>query len=101
MNDGATVVMGNFADEDDRTRVALVDCKTPYKRGTGYMAQCAERDANARLIAAAPEMLEALKLAREYVVRVHGTIASAQGHENTIVKPDIDKIDAVLAKVGG
>jgi len=58
-------------------------------------------EANARLIAAAPELLEALKKAREYVAKVNGSIAGAIGHENTIVKPDLDLIDATISKAEG
>jgi hypothetical protein len=54
-NDGCVPVMS--ADY----RVALVDCQADYKRGQGYRAECAERDANAVLIAAAPELLAALQ----------------------------------------
>lgn len=45
----------------DDKRVALVDCQTEFKRGKGYQTDCAERDANARLIAASPTMLDALE----------------------------------------
>jgi len=34
---------------------------TRFKRGQGYKTECAERDANASLIAAAPDLLAALK----------------------------------------
>ena len=55
LNDGSAPVMA------DGARVALIDCQTPYKRGKGHETECAERDANARLIAAAPDLLDALR----------------------------------------
>ena len=58
-NDGQRFVMAGVG--DDTNRVALVDCQTPFKRGKGHQTDCAERDANARLIAAAPELLAALE----------------------------------------
>ena len=61
MNDGGAIVMGPDA------RVAVVDCQTSYKRGQGHATECEERDANARLIASAPDLLEALKaVLKEY-----------------------------------
>lgn len=57
MNSGERIVMAESG------RVALVDCQTPFKRGQGSTTECAVRDANARLIAAAPDLLAALKLA--------------------------------------
>jgi hypothetical protein len=54
-------------------------------------------EANARLIAAAPELYEALKLAREYVVRIDGTMAFT-APENRPTAKDIAIIDAALAK---
>lgn len=54
-NEGSRFVMSPAG------RIALVDCQTEFKRGKGHQADCAERDANARLIAAAPEMLAALQ----------------------------------------
>lgn len=55
-NDGCRFVMA------ENRRVALVDCATAYKRGKGHQTECAERDANARLIAAAPNLLDVLNL---------------------------------------
>lgn len=46
---------------------------------------------------AVAELVGALKLAREYVVRVEGTVRSATGCDN-VVTPDLQKIDAALAK---
>jgi len=62
MNDGGRAVVA------DDFRVAVVDCHTKFKRGEGWMAECDTRDANARLIAAAPDLLAALeKVANTYL----------------------------------
>ncbi|MCD9005178.1 hypothetical protein LDO31_02815 [Luteimonas sp. XNQY3] len=75
--------------------------KTTYRLGevtypttTGATVGAAERAANARLIAAAPELLEALQYAREWVVEVRDRkgIPSA----NTLAR-----IDAAIARVTG
>lgn len=58
-NEGQRYVMAGVGDETKR--VALVDCQTHYKRGKGYETECAEREANALLIAAAPDLVEALQ----------------------------------------
>lgn len=50
------------------------------------------------LIVTAPKLLEALKKAREYVVNCHSILASVTGHNETVVKPDLDSIDEVIAK---
>lgn len=55
LNDGAIAVRA------EEGRVALVECLTDFKRGEGHSVIAPVRDANARLIAAAPEMLEALR----------------------------------------
>lgn len=55
-NDGACSVIDTEGDP-----VALVQCLAKYKRGYGHKAQCAIRDERARLIAAAPELLAALR----------------------------------------
>ena len=56
--------------------------------------------ANARLIAAAPELLAALKRAREYVVRIDGTMGFT-APEKRLTAPDIAVIDAAIAKAEG
>lgn len=55
-NDGSIVVSG------ENGRIAVVDCQSAFKRGHGHTAECVERDANARLIAAAPDLLAAGRL---------------------------------------
>ena len=59
MNDGSVPIMAPDPALEQK-RVALVDIQTKAKRGEAYRTPCAERDANARLIAAAPDILEAL-----------------------------------------
>ena len=51
-NDGQAAVMS------DSGRIAAVDCRTEFKRGKGHLTECPEREANARLISLAPDMLE-------------------------------------------
>lgn len=60
-NAGAMPIM--TADGPDRFRVALVDCQSVFKRGQGHQAECAQRDATALLIAAAPTQNTALESA--------------------------------------
>lgn len=59
-NNGARFVMTAPDEHGDRKRIGLVDCQTGFKRGQGHQTACEERDANARLIAAAPELYAAL-----------------------------------------
>lgn len=58
------------------------------------------READARLIAAAPDMLAALKIARQYVKATHGSLAGAVGPDN-LVSPDLALIDTAVAKAEG
>jgi hypothetical protein len=55
-----------------------------------------EASANARLIAAAPDMLDALKTAREYVARVDATMAFTTPNKRATA-PDLQMIDAAVA----
>jgi hypothetical protein len=57
-NEGQAIIMATFG--DDRARIALVECQTTYKRGQGYSTDCAERDANARMMAASKDLAAAL-----------------------------------------
>jgi hypothetical protein len=50
-NKGEAVIIG------PDLRIGSVDCVIDFKAGQGYLAQCPERDANAHLIAAAPDLL--------------------------------------------
>lgn len=53
LSDGGAAVLA------DGLRVALVDIQSKPKRGEGGKAKCPIRDANARLIVAAPDLLAA------------------------------------------
>lgn len=44
--------------------ICSVEARSPFKRGEGNRHICAERDANARLIVAAPDLLQMLKVAQ-------------------------------------
>lgn len=63
-NDGSRYLMAGDRDGDYK-RIALVDCQTAFKRGKGYQTACAERDANALLMSAAPDLLEVALLRKE------------------------------------
>ena len=76
---------------EDR-RICAVDCATNFKRGHGYTHVCAERDANTRLIAAAPDMLAALTYVLPWLEAHIGQGLSA--HE-------LDNIRATIAKATG
>lgn len=57
MNDGAAALMVTREDGTN-SRIALIDCQTPFKRGEGWKTECAERDANLRLFAHAAQMYD-------------------------------------------
>lgn len=59
-NDGQASVMAG-TDSDEPGPIARVECRTTFKRGEGHRSKCEERDANARLISAAPDLLAALQ----------------------------------------
>lgn len=54
-NEGQAIVM-----QGDK-RIAVVDSHSKVKRGEGHKSECEIRDANARLIAATPDLLAALE----------------------------------------
>jgi hypothetical protein len=95
MNDGAaSVVQADEAAEEDEPiqHIAFVSCHADYKRGTGHKAQCEARDANARLIAAAPDLLEALKAVMEALI---ADLPQAEGG------PTVQGALAAIAKAEG
>jgi hypothetical protein len=57
LNDGSV----SITDDETGEHIATVSCLTRFKRGTGHEVECARRDANALLIAAAPELQRALE----------------------------------------
>lgn len=85
-NDGKAIVTARSG--DDSKPIAHIECQTVFKRGQGHLADCAERDANARLIAAAPDMLAACKLALGLCV---GPSGERQALEGAIAKADGSK----------
>jgi hypothetical protein len=87
-NDGSRYVYVNGDDGMVRANIAMVQSQTRFKRGKSFGGECAERDANARLIAAAPELLGAL-------LRVRGHVLSS-GDEHAI-----SQLDAAIAKATG
>ena len=56
-NDGSCGII-----DSEGNHIATVSCQTKFKRGEGSVAECEERDANARLIANAPSMYRLLKI---------------------------------------
>jgi hypothetical protein len=97
-NSGSRIVMG-VDDEGEPTRVGVTDCKTKHKRGEGWMTECAERDANARLMAAAPDMLDALKEARDHVLMALKD--HPVGERLSALQTAYDAMCAALAKAEG
>jgi 1,6-anhydro-N-acetylmuramate kinase len=79
-NDGALRI-ASCDESRDRTGIASVDCQTEFKRGRGHEQACEERDANALLIASAPELLEAL---RELVAHQEYLLACGESQINPL-----------------
>jgi len=83
--------MGNngerYVSDADGSPIALVMPRTAPKRGKGYGHVDPERDANAHLIAAAPDLLAACKIALR-LMREHG-----HTHDNPIQEPTCDYLD--------
>lgn len=83
-NEGQAVVM-----QGDK-RIACVDMHADYKRGERHKTECPERDANARLIAAAPDLLAALEAA-----------ADLMEQEDFATLTLVPKLRAAIAKAKG
>lgn len=79
-----------FETADGRCRVKPLNGKYIVAECSAMEPQCEEQRANARLMAAAPDLLEALKAARRFVVSSHEPVGS-----------ELDDIDAAIAKAEG
>lgn len=106
MNGGERVVLSEASG-----RVCLVDSQVKVNRGTGHETVCPERDANAALIAAAPDMELVLSALRSSVctiyeptgeLRFNGLMYSTRGGpENWTTLVDLmgrDRLRAAIAK---
>ena len=80
------------------TKICDVDCQTSFKRGNGHQAECNERDANARLIAAAPELLAALKDAKAWVQHWQRDFEANLKPTETSLANALSFISAAIAK---
>ena len=89
-NDGAWIIVGS-----DGNRVAVASFKGTAKRGNAWNAPDPEGQANAQLIAAAPEMYEALETALE---ALHHTLRNVCNSPKYCTRC---KVEAVLAKARG
>ena len=99
LNDGSRPILAGQG--DDRKRIAVVDMQTSAKRGQAYNTHCPERDANARLIALAPEMAEVLKT----ILNINSLRRHPLGAPNEGIAGDIAAATAnaraILAKIAG
>jgi hypothetical protein len=80
LNSGYAIVAFGAESSEDGGQICEVSVQSKPKRGEGWKHSCPVRDANARLIAAAPDLLEAL----QYVLSAHGeqlTDAFEQAHK--------------------
>ena len=88
-----------FGEDDNVGRVCVVSAIAERKRSTPYNAPDLERDANARLIAAAPDLLEALKALLEHIeIEFEGAEDAADAYGITA---DMDRARAAIAKATG
>ena len=83
----------------------LVEGPNGYEVAEVYSDDCdpAEAEANARLIAAAPEMAEALATAERYMVAFYRALSRNIGEENAFADTDpmVKNIRALLARIRG
>lgn len=68
LNSGYAIVAFGAEGSEDGGQICEVSIQSKPKRGEGWKHNCPVRDANARLIAAAPDLLEALKGLHDDVV---------------------------------
>ena len=81
---------------DDGTNIGIA-----YIGRHGGPVDNAEAEANARLIAAAPDMLEALRATRDLLVRLHDGCPPLTSEALDLLGVEIDRIDTLMAKAEG
>lgn len=86
-NDGGRPVLAESG------RICVIDAQTEFKRGEGWKTECDEREANARLIAVAPELYAAMNDAAQFL--------SFMGSALPDVRRLSDRINAALTKARG
>ena len=94
-NDGAVAIMSD-QEGDNSTHIAFITCQANFKRGTGWQAECAERDANAARIVQCVNGWDALKQSHdELVVALQGLLERFVGANQIAKQPPSDFADYV------
>jgi len=98
-NDGSIAVM---TDSDvDRFAVAYVNVSSPQPRGKAHLAQDDASESNARLIAAAPDMLDALRIAAEALDNYSDVNDGGNGPVPNRAMAALQDVEAAIAKAEG
>ena len=88
-----------FGEDENVGRICVVSAIADRKRNTPYNAPDLERDANARLIAAAPDLLEAL---RPLIHQLEMAYEDSEDAANAYgVTEDIARARAAIARATG
>lgn len=91
-NDGERYIV-HSQDNRPHSQIGMVASQIERKRSTPYNAPDAERDANAKLIAAAPELLAALQAFVEMVD--HDTIRVTNEGRETLIEATAAANDSI------
>lgn len=95
-NSGAFIIMSGDERADNNQRIGTADLQVRAKRGQAYSTEDPEALANARLIAAAPELLQALEAVNMAPISNTRDIVSI-----TLSVAEYAAISAAIAKARG